>query len=115
MATFDVIATQVRVFRALVLIALLVLCLASSACAEPYAGSPRADPLVRFMAWTFLCLLAVTPSLLAGLLASRARVRSRGFVATFAVSFGACLGVSVLLGAVEVAAELVSLVLNVLL
>jgi hypothetical protein len=36
-------------------------------------------------------------------------------VATFAVSFGACLGVSVLLGAVEVAAELVSLVLNVLL
>jgi hypothetical protein len=114
MARYDVIATQVRVLRAPVFIAVLLLCLASSAWAEPYAGSPRADPLVRFMAWTFVCLLAVSPSLLAGLLASRARVRSRGFVATFAISFGACLGVSVLLGAVEVAAELVSLVLHVL-
>jgi len=105
---------QVRVLRAPVFIAMLLLCLASSVWAEPYAGSPRADPLVRLMAWAFVCLLAVTPSLLTGLLASRAGLRSRRLVATFVLSFGACLGVFVLLGAVDVAAELVSLVLNVL-
>lgn len=97
------------------LIAFTSLCASAAAKAEPYSGNPADDPLVVFVSWAAIVAGSAAFSLPISLLASRSNFRSRRFATTFTVAFICLLFLAKLAGAVQIAKELVSLVLHVLL
>jgi hypothetical protein len=95
--------------------AALALAGSNAALAEPYSGDPTADPLVRLVSWTLLLLGCLAFSFLVAAVASRGKWRSRRFAWVMPASFLAVLGLALLVGALRVIAEIVSLILHLVL